>query len=370
MNKYTVIGSGIAARSFAKWIDAPLKVFTKDPFPYSRMAILDVLKKEVKEENIALKFPKNAEIHTEKEASFIDADEKTIQFKDGTKESYEKLVIATGATPNKIDFKDASIPILTIRDLKDIKTIDQLLGQGKDKVCILGGGFVSMETANALYKRGVKITMLVSSSRVLSRSLNSEASKMVEQVLRQKGIKVLKNSKVVDIKDDTLYLEDGNTLKADFVVIGKGVKRKVIKVKWKGTVYEDYNADEYFKTPFEDIYLIGDALKTRDLITQEERLNAIWPIAEREGRHLAMLLNQKLQNPYKGDVPYNMLSVFDMYIFSIGNIKKGKEKINLKTDTSLFMITEENRKIYGLISINHPLPFARIVKRFMQNGYF
>lgn len=368
MTKYTVLGSGIASRSFVKWIREPVSVFTKDKFPYSRMAILDVLKKDVKEEDIVLKFPENAKIYTEKEAILIDADEKKIYFKDETWENYEKLIIATGAEPKKIEFKDAKIPILTIRNLDDIRTVERLLSLGKNNVAILGGGFISMETSNALYKRGANITMFVSSSRILSRMLSDEASEMVEKVLVRKGIKILKNATVEDINDNILYLQNGDKFKADFVVIGKGVKRTLIPIRYNGKVYKDYNGDEYFKTSFPDIYLIGDALKTKDIITQKQRQNAIWPVAERQGRHLANLLNKKEKEPYIGDVPYNMLSVFDIYIFAIGNINKGKKKVNLKTESSLYMVSEENGKIYGIISINHPLPFAKIVKNFMENG--
>ncbi len=375
MSSIAIIGSGIAAKSLArelskKGFSDKITVYTKDAAPYSRMAILDVLKQDIQKDAISLIFPKNVEIQKGKEVIKIDADRKIIIFNDGTTGDYEKLVIATGATPKKLEFESAKIPVLTVRDIEDVETIDKLLKKDKKKAVLLGGGFINMEMANALYNRGADITLVVSSSRILSRMLPEIASEMVEKELLKRGIKVLKNSTVLDIKGNTLYLQNGNTLKADFVVVGKGVKRTLIPVIWEGKEHTEYNADEYFKTPFPDICLIGDALMTKDLITGRLRHNAIWPVAEKQGRHLAQLFSSEDTQPYKGDVAYNMLSIFDMYIFVIGNMNTGKQRINLKTEKSLYMVSETNKKITGLLAINHPLPFARIVKNFMKNGCY
>ncbi len=375
MSNITIIGSGIAAKSLSERLlkmgfKGKITVYTKDKVPYSRMAILNVLKQDIEKDSINLNFPEEVEIYTEREVVKINADSKTIIFKDNQTARYVKLVIATGATPKRLQFENAEIPVLTIRDIEDVEKIDMLIKEGKKKAVLLGGGFINMEMANALYKRGVDTTILVSSSRILSRMLPHKASEIVERELVKRGIKVIKNATVKDIKGSVLHLHNGHTIKADFVVIGKGVKRSLIPVIWRDKEYSDYNADEYFKTPFPDIFLIGDALMTKDLISGKLRHNAIWPIAEKEGRYLADTLFLKDKKPYKGDVAYNMLSVFDTFIFVIGDITGENIRVNLETEKSLYMVSEIAGKITGIVAINHPLPFARIVKNFMRHGYY
>lgn len=375
MSNVTIIGSGIGARSVVKELvkkhcEDKIIVYSKDIVPYSRMAILDVLKKDINKEAIKLTFPDTVEFRNKKEAIKIDASNKTIIFKDGASAKYEKLIIATGATPKKIEFGKAKIPIFTIRDIEDVEEIDSLLQQGRTKATLLGGGFINMEMANALYKRGCTITIVVSSPHLLSRMLPPMAANFIEEKLTKRGIRIIKGTTVERIENKTLYLQNNTTLESDFLIIGKGVERNLIPVLWEDKEYTNYNANTYFQTPFPDIYLIGDALMTKDLIRGEIRHNAIWPVAVKQGVHLAKILSREKNIPYKGDVAYNMLSIFDMFIFVIGDMKSGAITVNLKTENSLFMIAEKNGRITGILSINHPLPFAKIVKKFMEYGHY
>ena len=373
MNRITIIGSGIASRTLARELlkkdNFKIEVFTRDKFPYSRMAILEVLKGEVKKDNIELIFPGGVTLYTEKEVIKIDADNKILVFRNGGTHHYETLVIATGARPRRLNIQGNGIPVITVRNIEDIEKMDALLKDGKKRVLIAGGGFVSMEAANALYKRGACITIVVSSGRILSRMLPSETSEFVEQRILQKGVRIVKNTNIQGIRNGRVFLDNGTDLEIDFVVIGKGVSRELPPIESDGKIHKEYDADSQFRTQFPDVYLIGDALLTRDLITGKKRHNAIWPIAEKQARILAQILTGSDVH-YNGDVAYNMLSVFDMYIFVIGNLHEGTLKTNLKTDSTFYAVSEKQNKIIGIAAINHPLPYARIVKRFSENGYY
>ncbi len=374
MSEIVIIGSGIASRSFTKEYlklsdSDEIVVITKDyPFPYSRMAILDVLKGEIGLENIRLDYPDNVRIETGKTASFIDADNKVVKTEDGEEIGYNRLIIATGASPRKYTF-GSDMQAYTVRNMEDIDGMEKHLKKGENKVVLLGGGFVNMEVANALWMRGADVTMIVSSDRLLSRMLPYEISAFVRKKVEEKGINLITNTNVQGVRGNTVYLDNGGTVEADFMVIGKGVERNLIPVKYMGKTYKNYENDASFKTPFENVYIIGDAGITQDIITNKKRTNAIWPVAERQGRHLAQIFAGEGEL-YRGDVAYNMLSVFDMTVFVIGNLFKGTLKIYLKTGQSLYAVSEENGMIYGMVTINHPLPFARIIKRFFEHGYY
>lgn len=215
--------------------------------------------------------PLGVEILTD-EVIDIDPNNKVVRTKSGKEITWEKLVIATGSKPAKPDFPGVDLNgIYTVpKDYEYLKKLREKV-EDAEKIVIVGGGFIALEVGDEIRKLGKDVTLVVR-SRLLRSSVDPEFSKMVEERLKEVGIKVvygqverfLGNGKVEKVK-----LLDGSEIPADLVILSTGYRPNVdlaVKAGLKVTRYGIWT-DEYMRTSHPDIFAVGDCVEHRDFFT-------------------------------------------------------------------------------------------------------
>lgn len=370
-NVYAIIGNsaaGLAAIESIRRVDHSSKIVNisnQPQRPYSRCLLSYYLAGQydkdilyVRPEDYYKKYDTEALLNTA--VTGADIKNKTLEISGKKKISFDKLLIATGASAKFVNIKGADKKgVFVLRTIEDADGILGMLPNVKE-ACILGGGLIGLRAAYALKRRGVGVHVIVKSEHIFSQMLDAEAADIMRQHLEVNGIEISTGLEAVEIsgKDsvDGVVLDDGNRLDCQLIIIGKGVASNLEIVK--GQVKTDMGilADERLETDKKDIYAAGDAAQTYDVLEEKSSVNQIWPAAIRQGK-IAGLNMAGEEMKYEGSYGTNSLDFFDLAVMSFGVVKpKGdgfEELIALDAKRRLYRkIVVKSERIVGGVLIN------------------
>ena len=193
--KLVVVGNGMAGiRAVEELLKlAPdlydITVFGAEPHPnYNRILLSPVLAGEMTVQDIILNdhswyADNNIKLHTGKTVSRIDRLKRKVIAEDGTEESYDRLLLATGSTPFMLPVPGNQLPgVISYRDIKDT---DEMIEAAKlyQHAVVIGGGLLGLEAANGLKLRGMDVTVVHAAGWLLERQLDETAGKMLQKSL-------------------------------------------------------------------------------------------------------------------------------------------------------------------------------------------
>jgi 3-phenylpropionate/trans-cinnamate dioxygenase ferredoxin reductase component len=196
----------------------------------------------------------------------IDNDRKSLFMADGSRQTYEKLVLATGARPliPPIEGLPDNPYVYSLRTAMDILSIREALRKGrKRKVVVIGGGYIGLETAASLRKLGAEVTLLEKEDRLLARVTSPILSDYFRDLHQRHGVHLEVRKQVIAVKnhyEHTLVCcADGTSYEADFVLVGTGIVVNTELAALAGLTLKDgIRVDERARTSDEVIYAIGD----------------------------------------------------------------------------------------------------------------
>lgn len=220
----------------------------------------------------------NIDVRVNHEVIDIMPSNKTIKVKNAegvTEESFDKLILAPGSSPILPDIpgleKTGVFTLFTVEDAEKIKEYLELV----KSAVVVGGGFIGLETAEALLNRKIK-TSLVEASPRLAGNFDPEFSAPVERHLREKGLDIFLGSGLKAITGKTrveaVELADGTTIKADLVVVGIGSKPRLDLARKAGLKLGENGGvvvDATMRTSHPDIYAAGDIVESLHLVTKK-----------------------------------------------------------------------------------------------------
>jgi len=245
---------------------------------------------------------KNVQILNQTEALEIDRHHKRIRIRERFSDrdswlEYNKLVLATGATPIIPEIKGIHLKnIFTLHGVSDAEGIRALLETGRaNDVIILGGGLIGIEITEALVRKGCRVTILEKQRQILP-LLDWEIAKLVERHLETQGVKVLTNTTTEEFQGTekvNAVLTDQGLLPTNMIIVGAGVRPNVVLAEKAGLQLGATGAisvNECQQTSDPDIYAAGDCTETINLITGKPAYVPLGSNANRQGRVAAVNL--------------------------------------------------------------------------------
>jgi NADPH-dependent 2,4-dienoyl-CoA reductase/sulfur reductase-like enzyme/rhodanese-related sulfurtransferase len=235
-----------------------------------------------------------------------------------TSETYDKLIIATGAAAFRPDVPGIeSARVLELRDLNDADRMHAVATSGATRALIVGGGFIGMEVAENLVRRGIQTTVLDRNDRVLS-LWDREMILTLQSHLVSKGVRLrLKDTMQSISQTDTemsIKLTSGETILADFVVCCIGVRpeNKIasdagLQCGARGGVV----TNPHMQTNDPDIYAVGDVTEVMDFVTKSRTQIPLAGPANRQGRIAADHIFGR-NSTYRGTQGTAIVGVFEM----------------------------------------------------------
>lgn len=371
--KYLIIGGSAAGISCAQAIkeklpDSDISIVTDEPdYPYFRPLIPYIINETKSESDISMLGSgpyshSDISIFTNCVAVSLDPDQKTVTT-DKKLFDYDKLLIATGSSPNIPDeFKGLKCDgIFALRKLSDAKRISVLLKDTKH-IVLLGGGLVNLKTAFAIIQRGIKVTLVVQSLEILSQLMEPDDTYILKDAILNSGINVLTGKKAigVDTKNNSVQaviLDDNKEIPCEMICIGKGVKPNVDFLN-NSTLEIDGGivVDKYTQTNLPDIHSAGDVAVTFNPITGQRITTALWTNAVEMGRCAGFNM-AGLKIAYTGTFGImNATQIGGIPFVSMGNvhtINSNSEVYRYKSSISYrkFVFSDDGLRLIGAILI-------------------
>lgn len=272
---------------------------------------------------------KNVHVFNHSEATKIDSANKNItvvEIKTGKEKKldYDKLVLATGATPVKPPIKGLDLKnVFTLHGVEDAEGIKSAFKNGKARdVTIIGGGLIGIEVAEAFHELGARVTIVERLPQILS-FLDSEMATLVTNHLESKGVKVLTNTAVEGLQGDE-YVKSISTnrgsIASEIVIVAVGVKPNVKLAQEAGLEIGKSGGiavNEKMQTSNEDIYAVGDCVEVLNMITGKKCLMPLGSTANKHGRVAAMNICG-MQDSFPGVLNTAICKVFDYNVSCTG----------------------------------------------------
>jgi len=330
--KHLIIGCGSAALSALEKIrsitsDGEVKLVTmENSRPYSPTALPYLLSGRIEGANLWMKEEEyftrmGATVVRGKEVTQVLPEDKVVIYRDGDREQYDKLLIASGSAPIKSQVKGMeAVSFGGFHTIEDYKRLLPELRTKRD-IAIYGGGLVAMEIAEALLERGCRVKPIVR-SRILRRYFDVNAGTIIQNIFLKAGAQIFTGSEAQEIKKNIdrieIYLADGRSLDTDILITALGV---VVKTSFLNGTNIKMNkgilVDNRMKTSVDDIYAAGDVTEAPDFFTGEPLMNPILPSAVEQGKIAgANMAGEDIE--CEGDISMNVFNFFSNRAISIG----------------------------------------------------
>ena len=296
----------------------------------------------------------------------IDPGRHVVTLQSGAHIEYEKLLLASGASPaippipgiDDIDFH-------VLRTLDDALGLRDAIGEARTAVA-LGAGRVGMAGVENLLKAGLEVTVVEMRDQVLPGYFDRHAAAMIEQAFTDHGVRMLIGHTVVglsarDGKGCELTLENGDTLATDLLLVGTGVKANLDYLEGSGIEAGDgILVDDNMRTSSENVWAAGDVVQVKDFYGPGKIVSGILPNAVEQGRIAGMdMVGDQGLKPFPGAVPINTYMFFGNQAISVGisdtsGLADGieLEEITDESDGGYLKIVLQGDRLKGISGIN------------------
>ncbi|HON95907.1 MAG TPA: FAD-dependent oxidoreductase [Deltaproteobacteria bacterium] len=303
---------------------------------------------------------KNIKAGTNTEVTGIDRKAHEVSFKSlltgvtGTV-AFDKLVIATGATPRMPPIPGVDLKgITTLQSMKDADFLRRVRDEGTiKKAVIIGGGLIGIETCEALQLAGVEITVIELLPQLLT-FLDWDLAKLVENHVKTKNANVITGNGIVEFLGENgrltgVKLANGTELPCELAVVAIGVIPNVKLAREAGLsigATGGIEVNEYMQTSDPDIYAVGDCVETVHRITGKKVLAPYGDLANLQGRVAGENAVMGNTVTFPGTIQTGICKVFDYSAGSTGLSETSAKKngyddivtvMNASTDKPNFM---------------------------------
>lgn len=312
--------------------NAEIIVFEKGPYvsfancglPYYVGGEIAEREKLIVQSAKALKNRFNLEVRENSEVIAIDSEGKKVTVVSNGEsyvESYDKLILSPGAKPliPQIKGLNQATNVFSLRNIPDVdKIMTYLKAKAPKSATIIGAGFIGLEMAENLAKRGLSVTIVEKAPHVLP-TIDREMAAFVNEELIKNNLSVMTNRGAVEFKNDEILLDNGESLQSDLTILSVGIQPETSLAKSAGIKLGLRNAilvDEHYETSVKDIYAVGDAIVGKNQLGQDALISLASP-ANRQGRQVADIISG-LPVKNRGSLGTAIVRVFDLQVASTG----------------------------------------------------
>jgi len=268
----------------------------------------------------------NVDVRTNCEATAIDRAAKAVEVKSASGTSrlqYDKLLIATGATPVGDAYSDATHP--HVAHLWTFADMDRIVSKldGAKRVIVVGAGFIGLEVAENLHQRGMAVTIVQRGEHVLP-TMDMEMAQPLAAELRGMGIDIRFGRLVSEFVEQTngveAVLDNGERLVADLAIVSTGVRPHSELAKAAGLELGPRGhviVDEHLRTSDPDIFAAGDVIEIIDPVFGDKTAIALAGPANKQGRMAADNMVGG-NSTYRGTYGANVVKVGELTAAGIG----------------------------------------------------
>lgn len=330
--KLVLIGNGMAGM---RTVDELLKlapnkyditVFGAEPHGnYNRIMLSPVLAgdktiDDIIIHDVAWYQENNIALHTGKTIVEIDRVKQVVIADDGTRSSYDRLILATGSNPVMLPIIGIDLEgVISFRDINDVNVMIETAKTHK-KAIVIGGGLLGLEAANGLMLQGMDVSVVHRGNTLMNQQLDQAASDLMQAELEAKGMHFLMNHDTAEFlgneRVEKVRFKDGLEVAADLVVMAIGVRPNIQLAKKSGIQCDrGILVDDTLKTYSPNTYAVGECVQHRN-----QTFGLVAPLFEQAkvcANHLASMGIAR----YISSATSTQLKVTGINLFSAGDFK-------------------------------------------------
>lgn len=331
-------GTSAAAKARRNDDSAEIVIYEKDrDISYSGCGLPYYIGKEI--EDIGELTPRdpaffkkkyNIDVFTGYEVLSIHSSSKEVEVKNLNtneifRDHYDKLIIATGASPfipqiEGIDSKN----VFFLRNVQSARNIRNFIDTKRPKNAVIAGtGFIGFEMLENLMNDGVNVTIVEMQNKITP-NLDEDMAAFLENSLKKKNVKIIKNSTIVKIDDERVTLKDNTLINSDMVIMATGVRPNTDIAREVGIeigVTKAIKVNNKMQTNITDIYACGDCIETFSTITGKPVYRPLGSTANKTGRIAGdNITGGNIE--YRGNLSTGIFKLFDLTIASTGLSEK------------------------------------------------
>jgi NADPH-dependent 2,4-dienoyl-CoA reductase/sulfur reductase-like enzyme len=254
-------------------------------------------------------------------ATSLDTKQKKVRTEDGQTYEYGALLLATGADPVQLPLAGASSSqIFYLRSFADSKAIVAKAASAK-QVVVVGASFIGLEVAASLRARGIAVHVVALDKVPMERILGSRVGAFIRSLHESHGVVFHLGETVGHVEGNKITLSGGQTMEADFLVLGVGVRPSVALAEQAGLKLDrGIVVNEYLETSAPGVFAAGDAARWPDPHTGDRIRVEHWVVAERQGQTAAK--NMLGARERFETVPFFWSQHYDVPINYVGHAEK------------------------------------------------
>ena len=331
-----ILGGGAAGFAAAEMLrrqgyQEPVTMISSDDAgPYDRPNISkDYLAGKAPEEWIPLRPPEwyqqnKIDLLTSRQVVRVKPDTRSVELDDGRRLEYGALLLATGASPIRLDIPGAELPhVRYLRTLRDSRAIIERAAQARRAV-VVGASFIGLEVAASLRTRNHEVHVVAPEEIPMQRVLGTELGRFVRELHEQHGVQFHLGQTVASIAEHSVTLKNGTKVDADLVVVGIGVRPNLELAEQAGLrIDRGVLVDQYLRTSAPDVWAAGDIARWPDRYTGTAIRVEHWVVAEQQAQAAAR--NMLGRNAPYTAAPFFWSAHYDVAINYVGAAQEWDE---------------------------------------------
>jgi nitrite reductase (NADH) large subunit len=328
MPRYVIVGSGVAGVTAAQSLvradpGAEVHLLGAEPYPYyQRPRLWALIAGEIEEDELLFRpqewyGERGIQLRLGASVSNLDLMEHCVTLDRGDRFAYDRLLLATGGFPFVPPIEGADKEgVFSLRTLDHAKAI-KAYAEHVDKVLVVGGGLLGLETARALVGPNRSVTVLEIVPHLLPRQLDAPGAAILDHLLTGMGLAIRIGAQTQAILGDGhaagIRFADGEEIQGGLVILSTGIRSRVDLARWAGLeINRGIVVDEHLQTSAPDIYAAGDAAAFSG------RVYGIIPAAIEQARIAAANMVDENAATYRGTIPSTTLKIVGIDLTCLG----------------------------------------------------
>jgi len=339
--KYLIIGGSAAGISAANTLaklepQARILCITAEQVkPYNKCFLVDWLVGEKERAQLDLQLNPQVELWLGLKVLSLDVQAKIAYLSDGNLVGYEKALLAIGAQAFRPEIPGIleNTNVFNFHDEQDVSSLSDFIVQKKPKKAIvIGAGLTGLECADALWRCGLKVTVLERSGQVLGKLVDQVGAKKIAEFMHDLEIGLYLNTSISMISPEQVTLNSGEIIKADLIVLAAGVRPNKLEILngELDCLGLHLRVNSYLQTNLPSLWAAGDLIAVPEIITGKIAPSCSWPDAMQQGCYAAQNMADQ-HKAYPGMLQVANSHFFGQDLISFGVLELKQDNLGLNS---------------------------------------